>query len=122
MGSPSPASRRAPCGLEGLALPAGVLPGRTVCTRGLRPEPAVYLVVNARPLRDDGGNLRGAVIVLHDVTAQRQAHQALVESEQMAQAIVRTALDAFVQTGDRSLLSYITKPLRDQLNRSFREG
>ncbi len=62
------------------------------------PQPAVFLVVNARPLRDDTGNLRGAVAVLHDVTAQRRAHQALVESEQMAQAIVRTALDAFVQT------------------------
>ncbi|MGY3593915.1 PAS domain S-box-containing protein [Bradyrhizobium sp. USDA 4341] len=66
--------------------------------RPLRPEPAVCLVANARPLRDDTGNLRGAVIVLRDVTAERQAHQALVESEQMAQAIVRTALDAFVQT------------------------
>ena len=29
---------------------------------------------------------------------QEQAHQALVDSEQMAQAIIRTALDAFVQT------------------------
>ncbi|HEX7922706.1 MAG TPA: PAS domain S-box protein, partial [Bradyrhizobium sp.] len=64
----------------------------------LGPEPAVCLVANARPLRDDAGSLRGAVIVLRDVTAERQAHQALVESEQMAQAIVRTALDAFVQT------------------------
>ncbi|MGY3535479.1 PAS domain S-box-containing protein [Bradyrhizobium sp. USDA 4452] len=64
----------------------------------LRPEPAVCLVANARPLRDDAGNLRGAVIVLRDVTAERQAHRALVESEQMAQVIVRTALDAFVQT------------------------
>ena len=29
---------------------------------------------------------------------QPRAHQALVDSEQMAQAIIRTALDAFVQT------------------------
>ncbi|QPF88190.1 PAS domain S-box protein [Bradyrhizobium genosp. L] len=62
------------------------------------PHPEVCLVANARPLRDEAGNLRGAVTVLHDVTAQRQAHRALVESEQMAQAIVKTALDAFVQT------------------------
>ncbi|WP_163152523.1 hybrid sensor histidine kinase/response regulator [Bradyrhizobium uaiense] len=62
------------------------------------PDPDVYLVANARPLRDDAANLRGAVAVLHDVTAHRRAHQALVDSEQMAQAIVRTALDAFVQT------------------------
>lgn len=67
----------------------------------VKPEPPaaeVCFVVNARPLRDQAGNLRGAVTVLHDVTAQRRAHLALVESEQMAQAIVRTALDAFVQT------------------------
>ncbi|WP_249159479.1 hybrid sensor histidine kinase/response regulator [Bradyrhizobium tropiciagri] len=62
------------------------------------PGADVSLLANARPLRDDGGNLRGAVAVLHDITAQRRAHQALVESEQMAQAIVKTALDAFVQT------------------------
>ncbi|WP_159450390.1 PAS domain S-box protein [Bradyrhizobium mercantei] len=68
------------------------------------PEPAVYLVANARPLRDDAGNLRGAVAVLHDVTAQRRAHQALVESEQVAQAIIRTALDAFVQTDQDGII------------------
>ncbi|WP_249136568.1 hybrid sensor histidine kinase/response regulator [Bradyrhizobium tropiciagri] len=66
--------------------------------RPLSRDPEVCLVANARPLRDDAGNLRGAVAVLHDVTAQRRAHQALVDSEQMAQAIIRTALDAFVQT------------------------
>jgi HlyD family secretion protein len=31
-------------------------------------------------------------------------------------------VEAYLQTAERSLLSYITKPLRDQLNRSFREG
>jgi HlyD family secretion protein len=30
-------------------------------------------------------------------------------------------VEAFIQTGERSLLSYITKPIRDQLNRSFRQ-
>jgi len=29
-------------------------------------------------------------------------------------------VEAYIQTGERSLLSYITKPLRDQLSRSFR--
>ncbi|MHC2438335.1 hybrid sensor histidine kinase/response regulator [Bradyrhizobium sp. USDA 4451] len=66
--------------------------------RPLSPDPELCIVANARPLRDDAGKLRGAVAVLHDVTAQRRAHQALVDSEQMAQAIIRTALDAFVQT------------------------
>lgn len=31
-------------------------------------------------------------------------------------------VEAYIRTGDRSLLSYVTKPLRDQLSRSFREN
>ena len=30
-------------------------------------------------------------------------------------------VEAFVQTGDRTLMSYLVKPLRDQLMRAFRE-
>ena len=63
-----------------------------------QPDAPVHIVANASPLRDELGNLSGAVTVLRDITEERQAHQALVESEQMAQAIIRTALDAFVQT------------------------
>jgi PAS domain S-box-containing protein len=57
-----------------------------------------YIVANAQPLRDGRGKLRGAVTVLRDVTEQRLAQQAQADSEQMAQTIVSTALDAFVQT------------------------
>lgn len=65
------------------------------------PGESVHIVANARPLRDERGNLRGAVTVLRDITEQRRAHQALVDGEQMAQAIVKTALDAFIQ-GDEN--------------------
>jgi HlyD family secretion protein len=30
-------------------------------------------------------------------------------------------VEAFVQTGDRTMLSYLIKPLKDQLMRAFRE-
>ena len=50
---------------------------------------AGLIVANARPLRDAAGHLRGAVTVLRDVTEQKRAHQALVDSEQMAQSIVQ---------------------------------
>ena len=69
-----------------------------------QPGASVYFVANARPLRDKRGNLRGALTVLRDVTEQRRAHQALVDSEQMAQAIVQTALDAFVQTDENGIV------------------
>jgi PAS domain S-box-containing protein len=63
-----------------------------------------YLVANARPLKDDSGTLRGAVTVLRNVTEHKRAHQSLVDSEQMAQAIINTALDAFVQTDEAGII------------------
>ena len=63
-----------------------------------------YIVANARPLRDERGQLCGAVTVLRDVTEQRRAHQALVDSEQMTQSIAMTALDAFVQTDENGFI------------------
>jgi PAS domain S-box-containing protein len=68
------------------------------------PAERAYIVANARPLRDEHGKLRGAVTVLRDITEQRRAHQALVDSEQMAQSIIRTALDAFVQTDENGVI------------------
>jgi PAS domain S-box-containing protein len=69
-----------------------------------RQESRAWIVANARPLRDTRGQLCGALTVLRDVTEQKQAHQALVESEQMAQSIAMTALDAFVQTDENGLI------------------
>jgi PAS domain S-box-containing protein len=65
-----------------------------------RQESRAYFVANARPLRDARGQLCGAVTVLRDVTEQKRAHQALVDSEQMAQSIINSSLDAFVQTDE----------------------
>src|SRR5712675_5229 len=63
-----------------------------------------YLVANARSLKDESGTLRGAVTVLRNVTEHKRAHQSLVDSEQMAQAIINTALDAFVQTDEAGII------------------
>jgi len=68
-----------------------------IVVQSQQPAAKAYIVANARPLRDELGKLRGAVTVLRDVTEQRLAHQALVDSEKTAQAIIRTALDAFIQ-------------------------
>ena len=65
----------------------------------------LFIVANARPLKDEFGNLRGAVTVLRNVTEHKRAHQSLVDSEQMAQAIVNTALDAFVQIDDTGTIT-----------------
>ena len=39
-----------------------------------------------------------------ELSASRQAHQSLVDSEQLAQAIVKTALDAFVQIDETGVI------------------
>ncbi len=56
-----------------------------------------YLIANGRPLLSDNGDVQGAVMVYHDITQKKKAEEALRRSEQMARAIVDTALDAFVQ-------------------------
>ncbi|PZA11592.1 hybrid sensor histidine kinase/response regulator [Rhodopseudomonas palustris] len=56
-----------------------------------------YLVANGRPLRNEAGELQGAVMVYHDITKTKKAEDALRRSEQMSRAIIDTALDAFVQ-------------------------
>src|SRR5258708_26706049 len=52
------------------------------------------VAATARPLRDEAGALCGAVAVVRNVTGQKRAYQALIDSEQMAQSIVDSALDA----------------------------
>jgi PAS domain S-box-containing protein len=69
-----------------------------------RPGERAYIVANARPLCDKLGNLRGAVTVLRDITAERQAQRAPVDSEQIAQAIIKSSLDAFVQTDEHGVI------------------
>jgi PAS domain S-box-containing protein len=44
-------------------------------------EQGIWISANARPLRDPSGSVRGAVVAFRDVTARKQAEQALRESE-----------------------------------------
>lgn len=60
-----------------------------------RPEGAM-VSVNGTPLRDAGGGIKGGVVVFRDVTSQRQAAEALRQSEERARQIVETAYDPFI--------------------------
>ena len=62
------------------------------------------VAATARPLRDAGGHLCGAVALVRNVTEQKRAYQALIDSEQIAQSIVDSALDAFVQTDEACVI------------------
>ena len=69
-----------------------------------QPCARAHVSATARPLRDEGGAVCGAVIVYRDVTEQKRAYQALIDSEQVAQSIIDSALDAFVQTDENCVV------------------
>jgi len=50
------------------------------------------------PIRSQSGAIIGAAKVARDITAQKMAQEALLESEQMARDVVDNALEAFIQT------------------------
>lgn len=56
-----------------------------------------HLVASGRPIRNEAGELQGAVTIYRDITGKMKAQEALRESERTARAIIDTALDAFVQ-------------------------
>jgi PAS domain S-box-containing protein len=45
-----------------------------------------WVTVNARPLRDDGGAFRGAVVVAHDLSQRKQAEEAMRHAKETAEA------------------------------------
>jgi PAS domain S-box-containing protein len=53
------------------------------------------------PIRSQSGAIIGAAAVARDITAQKIAQQALLESEQMARDVIENALEAFIQTDER---------------------
>ncbi len=59
------------------------------------PEPRT-LCVNARPLRDPGGGIQGAVCVFHDVTTQKSADDALRREHALTDGLIRSSADAIL--------------------------
>ena len=60
--------------------------------------------VGIAPIRSQSGAIIGAAKVVRDITAQKIAQAALLESEQMAREVIENALEAFVQTDERGAI------------------
>jgi PAS domain S-box-containing protein len=56
--------------------------------------------LSVSPVKSQTGVIVGAAKVARDISARKKAREALLESEQMARAIIDTALDAFLQLDD----------------------
>src|SRR5262249_26451550 len=69
-----------------------------------RPE-GVWLSVNARPLRDEAGAIKGGVSVYRDITGHRRAEEALRVSEKRWHMLFENSPDAiFVDDLDGTVL------------------
>jgi sigma-B regulation protein RsbU (phosphoserine phosphatase) len=64
-----------------------------VFVRNRKAPTGMWLSVNARPLTDESGNLRGGVVVFRDITAHKRAAQALQESEHRYRRLLGSVTD-----------------------------
>src|SRR6267143_627274 len=60
------------------------------------------LSITGRPLKDEKGALRGGVVVLHDITLQKQAKEALVRAKEEAERASKFK-DQFLSTMSHEL-------------------
>ena len=56
--------------------------------------------LSVSPVKSQSGAIIGAAKVARDITARKKAHQALLQSERMAQDIIAGSLDGFIQISD----------------------
>ena len=60
----------------------------------------IDVALGISPIRSQSGAIIGAAKVARDITAQKMAQEALLESEQMARDVIANALEAFIQSDD----------------------
>lgn len=88
------------------ALQGEKIDGLEVYMRASHDAPGRWISINARPVKDDDGTLRGSVAVFHDITWLKRAQDALFESEDRFRSVVEGARDIiFTISVDSTLTS-----------------
>lgn len=104
---PNPAGARFRLLRDGVEIPAADLPLQRAAALGERVtgfecevevvgRPPFRLVINAAPLLDDAGGVRGAIAIHFDITDRARIEAALRESEALHRLLVDAANDAIV--------------------------
>ena len=81
----------------------------------------VYASVNASPLLDEAGNFMGSLGFFTDITARREAEEALRESEEKYRLIVDNAREGIWTIDEDRVTTFINRRMAEMLGRSSDE-
>ncbi len=78
-----------------------------VCLRSPSHPDSAWLSVNARPLRDETGQLKGGVAVFRDITGAKRTDEALRESREQYRLLVTKANDIIYRTDAMGRFTFV---------------
>jgi len=98
---------------------AGVIHGTPLSlyeTEHMRKDETVFPVsITASPIRDAEGQVVGGSVIIRDITAQRRAQQALLESESRFRALVQNSSDVITLIDPNGVILYDSPAVVDLL-------
>ncbi len=82
-----------------------------------REDPVRWVSVIAYPFKDESGEVREVVLVHEDITAQRQAEEERIQSEQRMRTVLESISDAFIAVDSDWKYTYVNPQGERLLNR-----
>ncbi len=64
--------------------------------RSKKQSEGIFIHVNARPVRDDKGHIKGAVVVFNDITESKKAQEKLRESEERFRSLIDASFEGII--------------------------